>query len=829
MSKYSSIFTICLLTLIILALGTDCYSQFERTWKTSILGGWNGRAGMIIKDIDNDGKDEIISNAVVPNSKLTNYWYILVGDNNSLEKEQIYVSDLNLYPSGQIAYTEHNNTRYLLEGLSMDFGSIAYPLQLNLIDIDLRKKVNELELDDVLVFFTHDFDKDSREDLIVLKPNQVEVYSIPNFELKDSFEGDNINYFYPKMLDLDSDGKEELIVTRRNSFAILELVDGKIVTKWNMSDYSHLGSYYDIDFYDFDDDGDIDIYMLIDEHFKIFDPVSMTQIAEIDMRDLSAEIFNEHIATNFVIGSIEEGGEDYIIYKSLSHLLFVDPHTLELVKALEDEYGSGWTRNLWDIWLGDTDGDGYNEAIWTNGKSDEVPPPTHLYIQDLKNTDRFWVSPAESLFLYDFKIAKSPDTGNKSLYLKQTTVLRDTPRAFYMTEFDLVNKTSSYSEHAVPLGTFEIVEVDGDDGSEILIDNRKSLGIYNLPNFELISKNVIITPGSGHFQNLEQRDIDLDGSTEIIGSINTTGVGGEGGSHLIVMNDSLEQKWHIPHIYENDNFVDQFHFEIGNVDDDPQLEIVVVITNYYRSFYRILVIDGLTREYSLIDLGEYPISGIELADLDDDGIMEGYIGVLNGVDVWSLDDQEIIRQHSFSSKIGYFPLIENIEFYDFDDNGKKECVITHDGMIKVINTQNFEELWISPFIGARLALNNSLVIEEIIDTPRIYVGTEFSIEEYTFTDFLVTSTNDLNNESLQIKVHPNPSADVFFVEFEEVHNSEYQYVIIGNGGQIIQRGSLNEVRNKIDLSNINSGFYFLQIVDDEKGSIFIERIVLINE
>lgn len=828
MSRYLPLF----LTGVLLIAVNHCNGQFKRTWKYSTTGAWNGRAGMIIQDIDNDGQDEIISNAVVPNSRLTNYWFILDGQSNSLEKEQVYVDDIDIYPSENMCLTTQDDKKYLLVGYNMNFGTSVYNLRLEVIDLDLRQKVDEIRLDNVLEFLVHDYDKDSVEDLVVIKSDIIELYEIKDFKLKDSFHGERLYYRKPKFLDLDLDGNEEYIATSNNSFSIINLKDGEAQVEWEMSQYRHKGGYYDIDFYDYDNDGDLEIYMLIDSHIKIFDPSTKSLVKDFPLEDLSFELYNEDIATNFVIGSIIEGGEKYLIYKSLSHLLIVNPRTFSLLKVVEDNYGTGWTRNLWDIWLGDTNGDGYNEAIWTNGRSFRVPPPTHFYIHDLNDVERYWVSPSSTPFLYNFDIAISPSTKNKTIFLNQKTNFRDIARPFYMTEIDLLTK-KSYSRSAVPLGSFKIIDADKDQDLEILVDNSKTLSIYDLPDFNLKTSNHLETPGGGHFQNLTQFDIDLDGDEEYIGCINTTSVGKEGGSHLIIMNDALEQEWFIPHIYttanHTNNFVDQFHFEIGNIDSDPQPEIIVGITNYYKSYYGILIVDGLTQEYSLIDLNEYPISGMELKDLNNDGIMEAYLGTLDGIDVWRLDNKEIIDHYSFESTIGYWPLIENIEFYDFDDNGSLECVFTHDGMIKVVDTEYFEEIWQSEFIGARLAKNNSLLIDNNIDTARIYVGTEYSLEEYSYIGFTSTNTDDLEDHLSSIKVYPNPASKEFTIEVENEELCPCKYSIVDRNGNIYRQGEIKKTKDVIDINGLLSGLYFMQITNSDRNKLYYHKITILNE
>lgn len=63
-----------------------------------------------------------------------------------------------------------------------------------------------------------------------------------------------------------------------------------------------------------------------------------------------------------------------------------------------------------------------------------------------------------------------------------------------------------------------------------------------------------------------------------------------------------------------------------------------------------------------------------------------------------------------------------------------------------------------------------------------------------------------------LKIHPNPSSDfIYFENFKSDASTKYQ--IYNNIGQIYKQGVLNN--NKVDITCLNSGFYFISITNDK--------------
>lgn len=69
-----------------------------------------------------------------------------------------------------------------------------------------------------------------------------------------------------------------------------------------------------------------------------------------------------------------------------------------------------------------------------------------------------------------------------------------------------------------------------------------------------------------------------------------------------------------------------------------------------------------------------------------------------------------------------------------------------------------------------------------------------------------------------VKVFPNPSKDILYMQSEEKSESKFQYALLDINGKIIFTTgvSLSETIQAIDLSGLPSGIYILQIRESKK-------------
>lgn len=84
------------------------------------------------------------------------------------------------------------------------------------------------------------------------------------------------------------------------------------------------------------------------------------------------------------------------------------------------------------------------------------------------------------------------------------------------------------------------------------------------------------------------------------------------------------------------------------------------------------------------------------------------------------------------------------------------------------------------------------------------------------TIITVTNLND-NLSEFQLNVFPNPVSEVLIIEFPE--KKDFEYSIFNEKGELVISGKLTEIRNKINLSQLNRGTYILNVKDQKSNKL----------
>jgi len=91
-------------------------------------------------------------------------------------------------------------------------------------------------------------------------------------------------------------------------------------------------------------------------------------------------------------------------------------------------------------------------------------------------------------------------------------------------------------------------------------------------------------------------------------------------------------------------------------------------------------------------------------------------------------------------------------------------------------------------------------------------------------DNSILSNTDIFED--EIFIYPNPVKNSFYVELNSTHlNKPVQYQIISLNGNVILDGFLNQVNNYIDISNIEEGIYYINIINSNQSNIKSKKII----
>lgn len=107
----------------------------------------------------------------------------------------------------------------------------------------------------------------------------------------------------------------------------------------------------------------------------------------------------------------------------------------------------------------------------------------------------------------------------------------------------------------------------------------------------------------------------------------------------------------------------------------------------------------------------------------------------------------------------------------------------------------------------------------------IYCAGDFKIATGAQSDYIakLANTTGINGQSLNnenIKIYPNPVNDKLILDFDKVTNYEIKLTIINSLGQIIFSLNNSSQKQKIDLSFLATGIYYLKVQSYSEQKLF---------
>lgn len=101
----------------------------------------------------------------------------------------------------------------------------------------------------------------------------------------------------------------------------------------------------------------------------------------------------------------------------------------------------------------------------------------------------------------------------------------------------------------------------------------------------------------------------------------------------------------------------------------------------------------------------------------------------------------------------------------------------------------------------------------------------------TLTWYVTSGTNGINeaDEIVDFSVYPNPATDKLVVKTNKLQQSLVKLFVFNAIGQQVYAADLNELDSKIDISSLSDGVYFMQLRNDNKEIIQIEKFVISNK
>ena len=308
-----------------------------------------------------------------------------------------------------------------------------------------------------------------------------------------------------------------------------------------------------------------------------------------------------------------------------------------------------------------------------------------------------------------------------------------------------------------------------------------------------------------YITTMEYADIDLDGIKEIIVAFDTYSTSNDGHTFVYILDISGNVIWKSPHLAVFNIYSSNYFFKTGNVDNDPQPEIVVGTHDFVDYLH---IIDGVTKEINT-GIPPYTHYAIEINDFNFDGVDDIMLGGVGNISIVDHNFNEII------TKAVQGGLIHNLKKYDFDHDGVSEFMIVQDGRIKVFSNDLETIIWESDFLSPKPGFSNAVTIYEFAGLPRIYIATDFTYEEYAFSALNQTENNDTSVE--KFKLYPNPAREQIAIFSDQWPNHNFYIQIYDVSGKVVKEisvaGAPANDQFTLTISDLPPGFYSCMIQD----------------
>jgi len=173
---------------------------------------------------------------------------------------------------------------------------------------------------------------------------------------------------------------------------------------------------------------------------------------------------------------------------------------------------------------------------------------------------------------------------------------------------------------------------------------------------------------------------------------------------------------------------------------------------------------------------------------------------------------QITAENNSNTKVGEFVANSNVQV------SNSNHLATHTNASNMQNAWTFQ--WTAPassegditfYVAINATNNNGLDSgDQVVTISETVSHTNLGISD---------------NQKIEFSVYPNPTTNFIIVEAELSLIQDTEVTILNSIGQAIYKTNLNTHSNKIDVSNLDKGVYFIQVKSKDKlgSSQFIKR------
>ena len=562
-----------------------------------------GATGLAAIDLDFDQDDEIVAAASIGTTfGQNNFWYVLDRIGSGLEMR--YVS--STYPSGITALRLANLVGNSLPEIVVASGNTIFVYDACSFQEIRRTTTTASEIRGLNIV---DVDSDGNLEYVFTNSSGLFIFDVNTGNREYSSTA------YPgydvAVGNLDDDPDLEIVVGNDRSTGYV--LNGRTrQVEWSYPN----GFGYIVKIGDVNSDGINEIVGAYRwYHITVFSAYYRSPLAEIATR-LDVTALN--------LGDVNRDGRLEIVYGDgqWGRVWVCDAETLAVLGSFNNpEHG------VTNILVADTNGDGTNEVLWGAGYSSTGPD--YLYIGDIETYEIVWQSQDIVPPFYAIAVGDLDNDGRTEVvygsfesdsgYEDGIWFVRD-GRTWELRYLHPRLTGASWGG----LTRIALANVDADPQLEIFVNASDAYTGFVMCFDGVTFREQYRTAGvdGSQIKAIAVADVNRDGALELVLTGNREHTGATGVYAYLHNARTGALLWRSVSLGSYWGSLD--FLRVGNVDTDPQLELVIA-----ERGGQIIIYDGQTRLQQLITPARQ-VSALEVADLDGDGIQEVLVGTTNG-------------------------------------------------------------------------------------------------------------------------------------------------------------------------------------------------------
>lgn len=739
------------------------------TWKQSAYGANMGVNSMYSGDVDNDGVCEMIFSADFSGNDETTFWYVLEYNQTTGNYDQVFISPASAYGAEivSIEVFDADNDQEPEVVVGRENGTIEF---WNALNFNLERTVTvpkqEYYFEVISGIFTADADNDGSVEFICCSQNRTFLYRLPSFELERTLE---IGAWKLKCGNINNDPLIEIIYSDGKVYKVEKQKDPEEITQLIPFTYYYMNNF---EMVDFTNDQVPDIVLSAGNRLWVIEGKTF------------ATKFTYTFEHNIRAIAVTDGDGD-----GEPEIIAAEAEDAQM-KCFEIDGTEVWTMDfVWDgisgITGGDLDNDGSPELMWGVGYG--VTDDDYIHVCSVPGLTEEWKSTVYDMPYTAVEVGDVDGDGDDEIV---------TIEAYYgrMTIFDAVTKVTEWRSNTYfgyePYD-MKLFDIDRDGLKEIIVVGQ-TIKVYNGVTHELEPD----FPSFGVMDSWEYRwleivDIDNNGTYEYVIS---------NGYRSIIMDptdggilwDSSDK------VGSSDRSGDKFYdFAVGNLDNDPELEIV---TN--KSKLGITVYDVPNGEEREIPVPEN--TTMCLYDYNQDGRLEimtcepeGKTGYFDGINYAYTPLLYTLKSH-----------VNHMRFFEYPGAPGPVVAFVYDAKVCCAdNTGRFTHDWL---IGDETTDEMDITDYDKDGFPELFVVANTMITEVDLSCFLPVAFPEKEVPG-RIRIYPNPASSYIIAELPENTERNLTATLYDITGAGLLSLPLTDNRVVIDCTSLAPGIYILKV------------------